>query len=393
MNILRVIAGTNASEGGPIEGIRQITKLLALRGHTTEVASLDPEDASWLNELPFKVYPLGTGCDRYVNAPRLRKWLVENARNYDVVIQHGLWNPTGFATWRAMRTTKSPYLVYTHGMLDPWFRKAYPLKHLIKQLVWLAIDGRLTGDAKYVLFTTEEERLLARKSFWPRRYREKVVKYGTGDVGFAGLAVLAEIFRQRFPDLGEKPFLLFLSRIHPKKGCDLLIQAFAAVAQRRSDLHLVIAGPDESGIKPHLVDLAAKLGVGNRIHWPGMLEGDAKWGAFAGCEAFVLPSHQENFGIAVAEAMACGRPILITNKVNIWREVLNCGGGIVANDDLSGVTHLLEAFLKISQGERTEMGHKARAGFLQSFEISNAADTLLSILEEVAGKRSRGFRS
>src|SRR3981189_53204 len=159
MNILRVIAGTNATEGGPIEGIRQITKLLALRGHTTEVASLDPEDASWLNELPFKVYPLGTGSARYVNAPRLRKWLVENARNYDVVIQHGLWNPTGFATWRAMRTTKSPYLVYTHGMLDPWFRKAYPLKHLIKQLVWLAIDGRLTGDAKYVLFTTEEERL------------------------------------------------------------------------------------------------------------------------------------------------------------------------------------------------------------------------------------------
>jgi glycosyltransferase involved in cell wall biosynthesis len=393
MKMLCVIAGTNASEGGPIEGIRQITKALASRGHTTEVASLDPEDASWLNELPFKVYPLGTDRDRYLNAPRLRNWLVENARNYDVVIQHGLWNPTGFATWRAMRTTKSPYLVYTHGMLDPWFREAYPLKHLIKQLVWLVVDGRLTADAKYVLFTTEEEQLLARKSFWPRRYREKVVKYGTGDVGFAGLTPLVETFRQRFPGLGEKPFLLFLSRIHEKKGCDLLIQAFATIAQENPDLHLVIAGPDESGIKPSLVGLATKLGVENRVHWPGMLQGDAKWGAFAGCEAFVLPSHQENFGIAVAEAMACGRPILITNKVNIWREVLSCGGGFAANDDVAGVANLLESFLKMSPDQRIDMGRKAREGFLQNFEISHVANTLLSILEEVRGERSQSFRS
>jgi glycosyltransferase involved in cell wall biosynthesis len=387
MRILRVIAGTNASEGGPIEGIRQIAKVLASRGHTVEVASLDPADAAWLDELPFKVHALGTDRDWYLSAPMLQKWLVENAHKYDVVVQHGLWNPTGFATWRAMRATRSSYLVYSHGMLDPWFRRAYPLKHVIKQIVWLIADGRLTADAKYVLFTTEEERSLARKSFWPVRYRERVVQYGTADVDIAALGRQAQTFRQEHPEVGHNPFLLFLSRIHPKKGCDLLIQAFAEIARVRPDLHLVVAGPDDADIRSSLIELTTRLEVKDRVHWPGMLQGDAKWGAFAASEAFVLPSHQENFGIVVAEAMACGRPVLITNKVNIWREVFACGGGIVENDDLTGVSNLLKAFAGMSPADLEGMGRKAREGFLKNFEISYVADSILSIFEELVIER------
>lgn len=392
MKILRVISGTNASEGGPIEGIRQITNILGARGHTIEVASLDPADAPWLEELPFKVHALGTDRDWYLSAPRLQKWLVANALNYDIVIQHGLWNPTGLATWRAMRATGSPYLVFAHGMLDPWFRRAYPLKHAIKQIVWLLADGRLTADARYVLFTTEEERSLARQSFWPVRYKEKVIRYGTGDVDIAVLPRQAQMFRQQHPEVGQNPYLLFLSRIHPKKGCDLLVQAFAEIATARPDLHLVIAGPDDAHIKSPLIDLTIELGVRDRVHWPGMLQGDAKWGAFAASEAFVLPSHQENFGVAVAEAMACGRPVLITNKVNIWREVLACGGGMVENDDLVGITNLLKTFVDMSQASLGEVGKKAREGFLRNFEISYVADSMLLIFEEIINERGASCR-
>jgi glycosyltransferase involved in cell wall biosynthesis len=393
MKILRVIAGTDASEGGPIEGIRQITKALTARGHTIEVASLDPVGAPWLAELPFKVHALGSGRDWYLNAPLLQRWLLANARDYDVVVQHGLWNPTGFATWRAMRATRSPYVVYTHGMLDPWFRRAYPLKHVMKQLAWLVADGRLTADARYVLFTTEEERALARQSFWPVRYRERVVKYGTGDIDVTALGRQAQEFRRHFPKIGDKPFLLFLSRIHPKKGCDLLVQGFAEIAKIRPDLQLVFAGPDDGHIQSYLIELATRLGVEDRIHWPGMLRADAKWGAFAACEAFVLPSHQENFGLAVAEAMACGRPVLITNKVNIWREVLACGGGLVENDDLAGVTRLLTAFVNMSATNLAETGKRAREGFLKNFEISYVVDSTLSIFDELVNERRAAVQS
>lgn len=127
-----------------------------------------------------------------------------------------------------------------------------------------------------------------------------------------------QIFLDHFPQLDNKRLLLFLSRIHVKKGCDLLIEAFAEVASDDS-LHLVIAGPDQIGWQADLQKQAKQLGIEQKITWTGMLSGDLKWGAFHATEAFLLPSHQENFGFVVAEALACEVPVLISNKVNIWQ--------------------------------------------------------------------------
>ena len=150
------------------------------------------------------------------------------------------------------------------------------------------------------------------------------------------------------PELKGRKFILFLSRIHPKKGVDLLIQAFARHAKTFPEIDLVIAGPDQTGSKSALQKLARELGVDNRIYWPGMLSGDAKWGAFRSAEFFVLPSHQENFGIVVAEAMALSKPVLITNKVNIWREIEADGAGLVVNDDVEGIAAGLRKMCELS---------------------------------------------
>jgi glycosyltransferase involved in cell wall biosynthesis len=385
VKILHVIMGTHPSEGGPIENTLQTARVLVKRGHTVEIASLDPEDALWLKDLDIRVYPLGSARDRYLNAPRLKGWLIENANDYDVVLQHGLWNPTSFATWRAMKKTGQRYVTYPHGMLDPYFRGSKPLKHVLKQMLWFVADGRLLKDSQLVLFTTEEERLSARRSFWPCWYREKVVNYGTADVPIYR-SDQTEAFQKMLPAVNDRPFLLFLSRIHPKKGCDILIEAFGRVAQTWPDVHLVIAGPDEAGLVPQLQSLAVNLGIQDRVHWPGMLKGPEKWGALRSCTGFVLPSHQENFGVVVAEAMACARPVLITNKVQIWREVKSANAGIVANDDVDGVASLLTSFLELPQSRRDEMGRNAREGFSKYFEITHVADALVPILTEVAGK-------
>jgi glycosyltransferase involved in cell wall biosynthesis len=365
--------------GGPIEGLLKSSEALSKLGHMTEVATLDSPNSPWLNDFPFPVHAFGRTLRLYEFSPRLVGWLRVNAPRFDVVIQHGVWNFSGFATWKALSGQKTPYFVFTHGMLDPWFRKTYPVKHLVKQVFWWYSEGRLLRDACAVLFTSEEERLLARREFWPWKARECVVGYGTADVTGDQNAQVAA-FRASLPALGHRRFLLFLGRIHPKKGCDILVRAFARIASSCPDLDLVIAGPDQIGWRSALEGIARGEGIAARVHWAGMVKGDVKWGAYRGAEAFVLPSHSENFGISVVEALACGLPVLITDKVNIWREVEAGGGGLVSADTVEEFTQTLCEFLAIDEGDKKQMGVRSRAIFSKHFEINSVAEKMLSTI-------------
>lgn len=381
LRILRVITTLSPAAGGPVEGLTRSAAALARMGHATEVACLDPPGSPWLAGQPMPVHALGPRTRLYGYSPRLVPWLRANRDRFDAVIAHGVWNHASVGTWRGLAGGRTPYFVFTHGMLDPWFREAQPLKWWAKQAFWRVLEGRVLAGAAGVLFTTEEERRLAGAAYRGHPYRERVVAYGTADVGpDCGRQVAA--FREAVPALSGRRFLLFLSRIHPKKGCDLLVEAFASLAALHPDLDLVVAGPDQTGWRAELERLAAARGVAGRIHWPGLLTGDAKWGAFRLAEAFVLPSHQENFGIVVAEAMACRKPVLITDKVNIWREVEASGAGLVGRDDLPGTRDLLERFLALSPAERAVMGERAREAFLARFSIEGAAADLAAALTE-----------
>jgi glycosyltransferase involved in cell wall biosynthesis len=266
-------------------------------------------------------------------------------------------------------------------MLDPWFKRTYPLKHLKKWLYWPWGEYRVLRHARAVCFTCEEERRLARQSFWLYNCRERVINYGTAapDGDPEGQK---EIFLTHFPELRGKSVWLFLGRLHPKKGCDLLLRALARIARwpEAAYTHLVMAGPDQTGWLAELRKLAAQLGIAHRITWSGMLRGDLKAGALRAAEVFVLPSHQENFGIAVVEALACGVPVLISNKVNIWREIEQDNAGLVDNDDEGGVTRLLSRWLQLDPRQRDACRAAATRCFLQRFEIHKAADTLLQVL-------------
>ncbi len=325
----------------------------------------------------------------YSYSPRLIPWLKEHAQKYDVVVVNGLWQFQGFAAWCALRRKDSPpYCVFTHGMLDPWFKRQYPLKHLKKWLYWPWGEYRVLRDAHAVLFTTEEERILAKESFWLYRCREKVVNHGTQGPEGDPIKQRA-LFLETFPELRGKRAILFLGRIHVKKGCDTLIEAFHALVAKvgGSDLHLVMAGPADNDFGRRLKSDCERLGLASRVTWTGMVSGDLKWGAFHAAEAFILPSHQENFGISVAESMACGLPVLISNKVNIWREIEQDRAGIVERDDPSGTARLLERWLALSETERSAMRAAAKESFTQRFEIMTAAKKLLEALEEVTRMR------
>ena len=370
-----------------MESVRQSSVILAERGHHVEIISLDSPTDPWIREFPVPAHALGPGRGSYGYAPRFTQWIKEHRAEYDVVIIHGLWQYSSFGVWRALRGTNTPYFVFPHGMLDPWFNRTYPFKHIKKLLYWPWAEYPVLRDAAAVLFTSEEERRLARESFSPYRVHEVVVNYGTAAPS-VDLENARRDFWNRFPQLRENRFLLFLGRLHEKKGCELLIQAFATTRKTAGadrSLQLVIAGPcaDESYLR-HLKDLAASMTGNDReenpITFAGMLTGNLKWGAFAAAEAFVLPSHQENFGIAVVEALACSTPVLISNKVNIWREIVNDGAGFADEDDGDGITRLIERWIQTPVAERETMRLNAKKCFERHFEINRAVDSLLEAL-------------
>jgi glycosyltransferase involved in cell wall biosynthesis len=309
----------------------------------------------------------------------------QNRANYDAVIVHGLWQYHSFGTRRALARSSIPYYVFPHGMLDPWFKRRFPLKHLKKWLYWPWADYRVLRDARAVLFTCEEERQLAAHSF--ALYRAKGIVVGLGTL--APPAADSSYFLGRFPQLRGRRILLFMGRLHPKKGCDLLIEAFAATLAADPAWRLVFAGPDEVAWQTELAARAQELGMADRVVWTGMLRGLEKWSALPAAEVFALPSHQENFGIAVAEALACGVPVLISRAVNIWREIDSARAGLVAPDTVAGTTDLLRRWQTLSDTERDAMRQNARACFIQNFSIEQSAGRLMDVLEQNQAASSR----
>ncbi len=385
MKVLHIIASVDPASGGPAEYLRNITMAMAERRHDAEIVCLDPSGVDFLRLYSVPIAAMGRWAGPYGFSPELGAWITDNADRFDVAVIHGLWNHAAIGPRRALRAAGLPYVVFAHGMLDPWCAGQHRLKHLLKRLVWSFAQGPVLRDAHSVLFTCAEERRLAEGAFWGHAFTSRIVAFGTAAPPPADPAQIAA-FRAAVPSLGERRYLLFLGRLHPKKGLDLLVEAFAGVAPSHPALDLVIAGPDPVGLQSKLMARAHALEIGTRIHWPGMLNGAAKWGAFRGADAFVLPSHQENFGIAVAEAMACRVPVLISNKVNIWREVEASGGGLVANDDAASFERLLARWLALPEAEKLSMGEAAGQGFAQHFHIAIAATDLIAALAEACGR-------
>lgn len=378
----------NPVGGGPIEGVKQLAGASACLGATIEVACLDAPGSPWLGDFPLPVHALGPSYSSYGYCPRFIPWLKEHARDYSYVVVNGIWQYHSFAAWRVLRGLGIPYFVFTHGMLDPWFKRHYPLKHLKKWLYWPWAEYRVLRDAQAVLFTCEEESILAEQSFWLHRWKSKVVNYGTA--GWTGDATSQKLtFFERFPELKGRRFFLFLGRMHEKKGGDLLIRAFHRLlsANPGAGTHLVMAGPSDNAHGRDLKRLAEKLGVEDRVTWTGMLEGDLKWGAFQAADAFVLSSHQENFGISVAEALSTSLPVLISDKVNIWREIDREGAGLVEPDTVEGAASLLRRWVELPEDERAALRTRARECFLRHFEIMAAARSLLSIYSDASDAR------
>ena len=378
MKILNVIGSINPAHWGALEWVKQYGRVATSQGHTIDVATLDPPGSPWISDFPLEVHALGNQYNCFYSRA-LVPWLQKFQQNYDCVLVHGLWRYPSFGTWLALRRSDTPYFVYTHGMLGPWFKRQYPLKHLAKSAYWLCADYRVLRDARAVLFTCEQERRHSRMSFRPYKCTETVAELGISDPQSSYGATDEELFAT-FPNLRGKRLILFIGRLHPVKGCDILIRAFANASRVDPSAHLLIAGPDPLQLRPKLEMLAKENNIVDRLTWAGMLTGGLKWSTLRAADALALPSHHENFSFVTVEALAVGLPVLMTREVGIWREVHQFGAGLVGDDNVDSFRHVMETWLTLPASARLTARAAARKCFEELFDVIPATKRLLDAL-------------
>jgi glycosyltransferase involved in cell wall biosynthesis len=390
LRILHVLQSVNPADGGPIEGIRQMAVAHASSGHSLEIASLDPPGAPYLGFPSVPVTPLRRYWFDWLFPVSFLRWVRAHHRHYDAVVVNGIWDFHLLATYLALRGSTTPLLVYPHGMLDPWFRYRYPLKHLKKWLVWPWAIHPPLRDADAVCFTCEQERRLARQSFWLYHCNEVVVDYGTKGIPNPEHDYATSFLEAHPPIAGRQP-LLFLGRVAPKKAPDLILRAIATLQAEGlwdpAAMVLVLAGPAKGPYAQALQRLADRLGISSSLHWTGMLQGDDKWGAFQSAAAFLLPSHQENFGIAVVEALSASTPVLLSPAINIAADIEAAGAALVEPDTHAGICRLLRRWLALDPATRATMATNARRTFEERYEISNASLSLARTIQMVKLQR------
>lgn len=388
MKILRVISSMDPAHGGPSQGIRQSVPALQELGVISEVVTLDDPGADFFVKDTFKIHALGKPRNRWYYHHKLMPWLMNNLQRFDIVIVHGIWQFPSYAVRKAMQKMLQPapgarrpkIFVMPHGMLDPWFQHHPPrrLKSIRNRIYWNFIESQNIRAADGVLFTCQAELELARGTF--RHYSpaaEINVGYGIGEP--PAVHSQTNIIQEIIPGLGGKPFILFLGRLDRKKGADLLIKSYIRLLREGRELPaLMVAGPaSDHSFAAELHRMTAGIGV---IHFPGMLTGEKKWAALYTCEAFILPSHQENFSISVVEALACGKPVLISNKINIYKEIAGEHAAMVGDDSEDGTAKIISDWLQMPPASRENMGRNARRCYEKYFTARIAANRMIEKL-------------
>jgi glycosyltransferase involved in cell wall biosynthesis len=296
-----------------------------------------PHEVVTHDGVPCIIHPVAPLARRWKLAPSLAATLRKTVSTYDLVHIHWLYDFSSIAAARAALAAGVPFVLQPRGSLDPHL---FRTNRVFKRAYLTTIGRPLLSRAAAVIFTAEQER---QRAAYPVEPPTWIVPVGLDMAQFETLPPRGT-FRRAHPAIGG-PFLLFLGRLSPQKGLDLLLGAFQRMLRTRSDLWLVLAGPDYRGYEARVRELADVLGVAHRVVVTGLLDHEAKRAAFADAELFVLPSYAENFGVVITEALASGLPVVISDQVNIHRELAEADAAIVVQCHVESVAAGIERAL------------------------------------------------
>ena len=379
MKILHVISSLNPEEGGPVENVKQYCANYKLYNIEGEILCSDGPKDKWIKDkkLP-KIYALGPVHFKYSFNLKLYQWLKLNIKNYDCVIINGIWQFHSIAARNICKKENIPFFLFTHGMLDPYFNKDI-IKYIKKYIYWYLFENKVLRDAKRVIFTTEVEKKLAKKSFHP--YKCKGISIGYGIKGIPKeIGSGSKNFLKKY-NLKKNKYLLYFGRFHKKKGIDLLIKSFSNVLKYNNKLILVLAGPKNYFYENKLSKIINQNKIEKNVIVTGALYGSLKWQAIKNCFVLCLTSHSENFGIVIAEALSCSKPVFITKKVNIYKPIIKYKSGFVCEDNLKSINNKLKNIINLSKIEYNFHQVQAKKCFDENFQIKKPVLNLLEIIK------------
>jgi len=385
LKVLHVIPSVSDRSGGPAEAIfpmcrslqsKGIDVLLATTNAGIDLNGIDTSRPTDYKQVPTLFFPSQWGKSFKYSRP-LSVWLDENVADFDLVHVHAVFNHACISAGRSCRKQQVPYVVRPLGTLDPWGMQQ---KRLMKRTFWHVSGKRMLSGASAVHYTTRAEKEAAEQS----------LKLNHGNVVPLGIdfelsdSILTENSTTNQPP--HNPYVLVLSRLHPQKGLEILIDAFVEVTRQEQFNHwrLVIAG---DGPEEHVKVLKKQAAVssGNRVLFPGWLGGEDKKLFLRRASLLALPSYRESFGLCVLEALTCGVPVIVGPGVNLSEAVAAAGAGWISDLDRKALAVILEQVLS-SESERKLRGQAGKA-MAARFAWPQVADELVAMYSKVLAEK------
>ncbi|BAZ08131.1 hormogonium polysaccharide biosynthesis glycosyltransferase HpsP [Calothrix sp. NIES-3974] len=393
MKILQIVPSISLIYGGPSQMVLGLAPALVQTG--VEVTILTTDSNGDRGQAPLDV-PLNQPIEqdgykiiyfrcspfrRYKFSLYLLQWLDNHGDEYDIVHIHALFSPvSSFAAW-VCRRKNIPYILRPLGTLDPAdLRK----KKRLKQIYAAAIEKANIAQAAGIHFTSVEEAKISHR--FGVTTRDIILPLGVNP----GVCVGENSIRVDFGIGEDLPIVLFMSRIDPKKGLEILIPALENLIQAGIKFHFIMAGtnPQDPEYEQKIQTRIHTSSLRSHSTITGFVTGTQKSALLQAADLFVLPSYYENFGIAVAEAMVAGVPVVISDGVHIWSDVRNCNGGWVCHNDIQELTQQLSLALTNPQ-ERQERGRNAREYALNHYSWSAIAQQLIQVYSDLISHNSR----
>jgi glycosyltransferase involved in cell wall biosynthesis len=392
LRILHVLPTLAPSYGGPTRVLSELVPVQVESGHQVTVCTTDRDypahkhlPESFLKHTfpkPVQVRAFGVEFTPLMISLKMGNWLRHHLIHFDVVHIHGLYRfPCTYAAFQS-RWQGIPHVIQPHGSLDPFLYERSTQHVWLKRVYerWFDLPNLNGADALH--FTAVEER--ERTAFLKLRAPSFIVPNGIEWSLYNELPVRGAL-RSRW-NLDDVPLVLFLGRLHLKKGLDLLIPAFDALRRRVPDAQLVIIGPENDDYGQKVRGWVKERDLEACVHFLGTLEGRDVVQAYVDADVFVLPSYTENFGMTVAEAMACGLPVVISDQVNIHADVTHSGAGLVTRCNVDEVTEAMDVLLK-DPALRVNMGEAGRSFVQATYTWPRVVEALTREYEQVIARK------
>jgi len=387
MKILHVINTLSPRYGGPVKACKTLCSSLARAGEDVTIYTTDLNyptgvcDVVLNQEIKqdgYSLYYFHVQFNSYVFSVDYFKAIKKNINKFDIVHIHGIYRfPQAVAAYYC-RKNNVPYIVRPHGSLDPYLFNNNRRK-LRKRFYEYFIENRNLNNASAIHYTTEEEKFLVK----PLGFKAKnVVSPNSVEISKYDNLPVRGLFRKKYKIDNNQKIILFYGRINFKKGLDILIDAYSKTLIKYSNMFLVIAGPDNDGYRMRVEKWIDDKGISEKVIFTGMLLGNDSLELLKDADIFALPSYTENFGIAVAEAMACGLPVVISNKVNIYRDVLAAKAGIVTKCDGDEVS---DAFISLlaDNNKRLIFGKAGKNLVKEKYDPNIITSNLINIYNDL----------